>query len=299
MIYALSGEITMTNNKLMFLMTALISINTSMVMGAELSEKDAFARTVCKEMVNLYAYSKGAIDKNDLAVFLEYKDIKSTDELIAVLEHGKTMLSYDIVDIKTENKSALSYWAALLAAPVTAVGGFAGYAHEDIEHYTSQCNVAKYTARVISDERNAKLIAPYVLSNGKFDSDKYFNDVKSDRRLENFMGNHLFDQYGFFNEKYHRQLCVQDAQSRIDRFGLVDGKFDIDAYDRLNPKPVAYIMQNMLLYKGLIAAGLIAIPVVVYKLYGHYMRTHNKQKEIATLDTIIEQIKLIQHNEVQ
>ena len=190
----------MIKNKVMFLMSSLVVLNIGVVIGAETVEKVAFTRTICKKMANMYAYSKYSIDKNDLVLFIESNDIASVNELIDVLEQGKKLLNHDIVAIKTENKSALSYWATLLPASFflfISTGAFLDLAKGDIN---------------------------------------------------------LFREHLAMDER---------------------------------------------VYLSLLTASAIAAPVAVYKLYGHYMFTRNKKQEIATLDAIIEHIKLIQQDEVQ
>jgi len=215
-------------------MSSLVAINAGGAIGAEAVEKVAFTRTICKKMANLYNYSKCSIDKNDLGLFLESNDIASVNELIDVLEQGKKLLNYDILAIKTENKSALSYWATLFAAPFVSFYGCAGWSNEENKLWSSKSTLSEYF-------------------------------------------------------RYFRM-----AELNAEKEYMVDGKFDIAKYNRFYPKPAEYIMQNVYLYKALIVAGLIATPIAMYKLYDHYMLPYNKKKEIATIDAILEQIKLIQ-----
>lgn len=116
----------MKKNKIMLLMIALIGINAGVMIGTEkgafihgvlkVSEKEAFICTVCKVITNIYAYNKNTIDKDDLKSCFDalessfgYRAITSSNELIDVLEKGKTLLDFDILGIKIENKSAISY----------------------------------------------------------------------------------------------------------------------------------------------------------------------------------------------
>ena len=281
----------MIKNKVMFLIVAYVGINATVVTGAEKE------RIICKKIMNMYTYSKDTLDQKDLALFIQSNEIASVTELIAVLERGKTLLNYDIVNMKTENKSASSYWATLLAAPFVSYAGCGGLMYEYDKDSESRRSLKCYINQAKKDEIDAEFMKPYV-DNGKFDHDKYFSDVAvnyGDQRLVGFMGEETFVR-GQLDKRWNRSACIHDAQLKVGRLSmyLVDGKFNIDKYQRFNPKPVEYVMHNLYIYTTLIAAGLIAIPIALYKLYKHYTYTCNKQKEIAILDAIIEQITLMQ-----
>jgi hypothetical protein len=188
----------------------------------------------------------------------------------------------------------------LVAAPFVFYAGSGGLVYEYDKDSESRRSLQWYMSQAQQDEIDAQVMQPYV-NNGKFNHDKYFSDVAAnsgDQTLVGFMGERAFVSGQFDDKRWNRSTSIHNAQLKVGRLStyLVDGKFNSDKYQRFHPKPVEYVMHNLYVYvyTTLIAAGLIAIPVAVYKLYKHYTYARNKHKEIATLDAIIEQITVMQ-----
>lgn len=282
--------------KILMLIAVLMSSSIGVVMGAEKPEAGAFERAVCKKMESMFAYNKGSIDQHELNVFLKDNGIASTGQLIAILEQGKELLNQDIVAEKTSNRSLVPYWTGLFSAFASSIGGALGFFNESSKFFTAEEELWRYDYNLKNTQRNLEAMQPYFVD-GKpgWDAIKRAMLQGDDYHLRHAILN-LAATDNSWNTPTHNVYYTTEAErnfSRIDRY-IDNGQFSAQKYQELKPRPAEYIQKNVILYKSLIAVGLLAMPVIAYKLYGYYTFERNKKKEIMTLDAIIEQVKAVQ-----